>query len=129
MTLDDALQKLTELRAASLAVLWEQADLLADLLPPPQRGKRAPEVGLAAEALVCSATWVRRLYKVGKTFGSDTRYPDVPFVLYLACLRKPDPLAALRHALEHGQSAVDVAQKESGPPCPTCGRRMGRGRR
>ena len=98
MTLDDALQKLTELRAASLAVLWEQADLLAVLLPVPQRGKRAPEVGLAAEALVCSAAWVRRLYRVGMTFGPDVRHPDVPFVLYLACLRKPDPLAALHHA-------------------------------
>ena len=128
MTLDDALQKLTEFRAASLAVLWSQAEIIAAILPEPRRGKRAPEVGLAAEALVCSAAWVRRLYKVWKTFG-HVRYPDVPFVLYLACLRKPDPLAALQHALEHGQSAVDVEQKEPGPPCPTCGRRMGRGRR
>ena len=104
---------------------------MAQILPEPKRGVKAEGVGKCAEALVCSAAWVRKLYRVGKTFGSELRYPDVPFSLYVVALRFDDPQEALETAIAHDYSVADLLRDRSGKPderpvCETCGRPLRR---
>lgn len=124
MTLEGALQRLADLRAAERAVAWEIADTVASAVPTPTpRGS----LGVFAEVLGCSARWVSDLVRVSRTFVPDHRLPDVPFGLYVVAARSNDPLKWIEVALGEGWSTADLQRGIRGEPkaegaCPSCGR-------
>lgn len=128
------LDALCEVSQAQRACQWEQGRLINGLLAQCVDAKtRRAETGAAATALHCTASHIRSLALVERTFPPAQRYPDVDWSLYRACMQAATRAGAqsathiLELALARGWHCADVhalgkPAKDTVPPCPTCGR-------
>jgi hypothetical protein len=87
-TLEAALSQLASLEETGKSALWAKADLTASVLDA-----YGPKIaGQVADVLGCSKNHVLLMGKISTLFGTDRRYPDVPWGAYLLCGGTEDPL-------------------------------------
>jgi hypothetical protein len=86
-TLEAALSQLAMLEETGKEALWAKADLTASVLDA-----YGPKIaGQVADVLGCSKNHIKLLVSVSLSFGTDRRFPDVPWGAYLLCGGTDDP--------------------------------------
>lgn len=116
-TLDELLGVLAESIEDERTATWKTCDLcaVARLHAPADRALS----GKLAETLGVSSQTVRRYTSAGLTFPPDLRAPDRPLNLYYTALDAPDPIDALRLALDNGWSVSQLRRHlKTGIPDP-----------
>lgn len=127
-TLDELLGNLVDLETADHAVRFAQGDAIVEWLGThrPARGEGKAFWGALASSIRHSASYVRDLYRVSKTFPKERRDPEHDWSWFRECSRDADPLGALERF--DGMSVREIRElrgvKREDERCPTCGRVM-----
>ena len=136
LTLEEHLQRLADLIAASRATRWEIGDHLGAMVREYGRGV----LGKAAELCGCSKTLLRQMIRVSAAIPREHRHPDVPWSVAREAVQRAasigmEPLQLYLRAVHEDwglRQLIQAVREARGEPeqlCPTCGRPLRRRKR